>query len=249
MRDKIKDCYIRRLTTDVGTMVDKKITRRYFDFTDEQRVKYSKLWSDYVKAQDGYQISIGDEYSDFWDEYSDEIDIDKNRKLVEGGLIRQFFGREMVQHTIEAADEIIEDGDKVVIFTAYQKEMDMLMNYYGKKAVCYNGKMNIKQKDEAQYAFNNDKNVMVFVGNLIASGVGLSLPASRFCIFNNYDWVSAVNKQSESRIHRLTQTRDVECIYMLFNDSISEEMFNKVLYKSYLSEELIKSETQKQMTK
>lgn len=249
LRDKIKDCYIRRLTTDVGTMVDKKITRRYFDFTDEQRVKYSKLWSDYVKAQDGYQISIGDEYSDFWDEYSDETDIDKNRKLVEGGLIRQFFGREMVEHTIEAANEVIEDGDKVVIMTIYRKEMELLKQYYGDKAVCYNGSMSIKQKDEAQRAFNEDKKIQVFIGNIVAASVGLNLPVAATLIFNNYDWVYSTNAQAESRIHRLTQTRDVECIYMLFNDSISEEMFNKVVYKGYLMDQTIKSETQKQMTK
>ena len=245
LRDKIKDCYIRRLTSEVGTMVDKKVSRRYFDFTDEQREKYSKLWSDYVKAQEGYQVSISDEYSDFWDEYSDETDLDKNRKLVEGGLIRQFFGREMVQHTIEAANEIIEDGDKVVIITVFKREMEMLMDYYGKKAVCYKGGMSIKQKDEAERAFNEDKNVQVFVGQVIAAGTGLNLPAAATLLFNNYDWVAANNIQCESRVHRLTQTRDVECIYMLFNDSISEEMFDKVIYKAYLMDQTIKSEIDK----
>lgn len=249
LRDKIKDCYIRRRTTDVGTMVEKKVSRRYFDFTNEQREKYSKLWSDYVKAQEGYQVSIGDEYSDFWGEYDMEAELDKNRKLVEGSLIRQFFGREMVQHTIEVADEIIDDGDKVVIMTIFRKEMEMLKEYYGDKAVCYNGSMSIKQKDAAQEAFNNDKKVQVFIGQILAASVGLNLPVANKLIFNNYDWVYSTNAQAESRIHRLTQTRDVECIYMLFNDSISEEMFNKVVYKGYLMDETIKSETQKQEIK
>ena len=249
LRDKIKDCYIRRLTSDVGVMVDKKVSRRYFDFTDEERKEYSKLWDDYVKAQEGYQISLGDEYADFWSDYELEDELDKNRKLVEGSLIRQFFGREMVKHTIEVVDELLEDGEKVVIFTIFNKEMDTLLEYYGKKAVCYRGGMSVKQKDTAQEAFNNDKNVTVFIGNVQAAGVGLSLPVARYCVFNNYDWVYAVNAQAESRIHRLTQTRDVECIYMLFNDSISEEMFNKVVYKGYLMDETIKSENQKQEKK
>jgi SWI/SNF-related matrix-associated actin-dependent regulator 1 of chromatin subfamily A len=245
LRDKIKDCYIRRLTTDVGVMVEKKVSRRYFDFTDKQREEYSRLWNDYVKAQEGYDVSLGSEYSDFWSDYELEDELEKNRKLIEGSLIRQFFGREMVEHTIDVVNEFIEDGEKVVVFTSFQKEMDMLMEYYGKKAVCYNGKMSIKQKDEAQDAFNNNKEVVVFVGNIVASGVGLSLPVACKSVFNNFDWVFSSNVQAESRIHRLTQTRDVECIYMLFNDSISEEMFNKVIYKGYLMEQTIKSENQK----
>jgi hypothetical protein len=100
-----------------------------------------------------------------------------------------------------------------------------------------------------QEAFNNDKKVQVFIGQVIAAGTGLNLPAAATLIFNNYDWVAANNIQCESRIHRLTQTRDVECIYMLFNDSISEEMFDKVIYKAYLMDETIKSENQKQEKK
>lgn len=245
LREKIKDCYIRRLTTDVGVMVDKKVTRRYFDFTEEQKSKYLKLWDDYLKAQEGYQVTLGDEYSDFWNEYTDEGEFDKNRKLIEGGLIRQFFGREMVQHTIDTCNEFLEDGEKVVIMTVFRKEMDMLKEYYGDKAVCYRGGMTIKQKDKAQDSFNNNKNVKIFISNIVAGGTGISLPVSRICIFNNYDWVSSTNKQAESRIHRLTQTRNVECIYMLFNNSVSEEMFNKVLYKEYLSNEIIHSENEK----
>jgi SNF2 family DNA or RNA helicase len=142
-------------------------------------------------------------------------------------------------------NELLEDGEKVVVMTVFRKEMDMLKEYYGDKAVCYRGGMTVKQKDSAQDAFNNDNNVKVFLGNIIASGTGISLPVSRKIVFNNFEWNYSDNVQAESRIHRLTQTRDVECIYMLFNDSISEEMFDKVLYKGYLMDETIKSENEK----
>jgi len=245
LRDKIKECYIRRLTTDVGVMVGKTVSRRYFDFSEEQRAKYSLLWDDYVNAQEGNDVSLGDTYSEYWNEYENESDLDKNRQLIEGGLIRQFFGREMVAHTIDVVNELLEDGEKVVVMTVFRKEMDMLKEYYGDKAVCYRGGMTAKQKDSAQDAFNNDNNVKVFLGNIIASGTGISLPVSRKIVFNNFEWNYSDNVQAESRIHRLTQTRDVECIYMLFNDSISEEMFDKVLYKGYLMDETIKSENEK----
>jgi len=244
LREKIKDCYIRRLTTDVGVMVDKTVERRYFDLDEDEMKQYNRLWSDYVKAQEGQNVSIDNTYDNYWNDY-EENDIDKHRKLVEGSLIRQFFGRQMVKHTIETANEFIEDGEKVVIMTVFTEELRMLKEYYGEKAVIYKGGMSTKQKDAAQDAFNNDKKIKVFIGQIQASGVGLSLPAACKVIFNNYDWVAASNLQAESRVHRLTQTKDVTCIYMLFNNSVSEEMFNKVVYKEMLMKETIKSETEK----
>lgn len=229
LREKIKDVYIRRLAAETGEMVKKDIVRRYYDLTSEQHMEYQKLWDEYINAQDVEKHEETEQY----------------RQLIEGMLVRQYLAKEMVQHTIDLADEMIEDGEKVVIITCFQEEMNMIKEHYGKSCVTYNGSMTAKQKDKAQDAFMNDKNVKVFVGQIIACGVGLSLPVSRKLIFNSYDWVAANNRQAESRIHRLTQTQDVECIYMLFNDSISQEMFDKVLYKGYLMDSLVKSEQQK----
>jgi hypothetical protein len=47
-------------------------------------------------------------------------------------------------------------------------------------------------------------------------------------------------------VYRLTQTRDVECIYQLFTDSISQDMFDKVIYKELIANQTIKSEKEKE---
>ena len=45
--------------------------------------------------------------------------------------------------------------------------------------------MNSKEKDKAQDAFMNDPNIKVFIGNLKASSVGLTLTAAKKLIFND----------------------------------------------------------------
>ena len=105
--------------------------------------------------------------------------------------------------------------------------------------------MSTKQKDKAQDEFMNNKKVQVFIGQIVASGVGLSLPVSRKLIFNSFSWSAADNKQAEDRVYRLTQTEDVEIIYQLFNNTWAQQMFDKVLYKDYLSNQIIKSEINK----
>lgn len=229
LREKIKDVYIRRLASETGEMVDKVISRRYYDLTLNQESEYKRLWEEYQKAQEEEKQEETEQY----------------RQLVEGMLIRQYLAKEMTEHTIKLTDELLEDGEKVVIMTNFQEEMEILANYYGKRCVTYNGKMSTKQKDKAQDEFMNNKKVQVFIGQIVASGVGLSLPVSRKLIFNSFSWSAADNKQAEDRVYRLTQTEDVEIIYQLFNNTWAQQMFDKVLYKDYLSNQIIKSEINK----
>ena len=233
LRERIKDIYIRRLASETGEMVEKSVLRKYYDLNDKQKVEYDRLWREYQDAQE----NIG------------KYDTEQYRQLVEGMLVRQYLAKEMTKHTIELAEDYIENGEKVVIITCFQEEMDILQKHFGKKCVIYNGKMLPKQKDKAQDEFQNNPKIKVFIGQVIACGVGLSLPVARTLIFNSYDWVAANNKQAEDRIYRLTQTRDVECIYQLFTDSISQDMFDKVIYKELIANQTIKSEKEKELIK
>ena len=229
LRERIKDIYIRRLASETGEMVDKSVIRKYYDLNEKQSIEYNRLWNEYQNAQE----NIG------------KYDSEQYRQLVEGMLVRQYLAKEMTKNTIDLAEEYIDSGEKVVIITCFQEEMDILKKHFGKSCVVYNGKMLPKQKDKAQDEFMNNPKIKVFIGQVIACGVGLSLPVSKTIIFNSYDWVAANNKQAEDRIYRLTQTRDVECIYQLFTDSISQDMFDKVIYKELIANQTIKSEKEK----
>lgn len=229
LREKIKNIYIRRLASEIGNMVEKTVSRRYYDLDTEQRAEYDRLWSEYQAAQ----LEKGEE------------DNEQYRQLVEGMLIRQYLAKEMVPNTVEMVDDLLEQGEKVVVITTFKDEMDLFKRHYGKKCVTYSGEMTPNAKEKAKHAFLEDKNVQVFVGQVVACGVGLNLPIAKTLIFNSFDFVAANNQQAEDRIYRLTQTRDVECIYQLFNDSWCQDMFDKVLYKEMIANETIKSEKNK----
>ena len=229
LREKIKHIYIRRLQSDVPGMVNKSVITKSYDLTEKQKNEYDKLWSEYQEAQENEGNFNTEEY----------------KQLVEGIIVRQYLAKEMVKHTIELSDSQIEYGEKVIIICTFQEEIESFKKYYGNKAVVYDGKMTVKKKDEAEYKFMNDPNIKVFIGQIIACSVGLTLTASRYLIFNSYSWVAADNLQAQDRIYRLTQTRDVTCVYQLFNDSISKNMFDKVMYKELIMNETIKSENEK----
>ena len=229
LREKIKHLYIRRLLTEMTDMVDKNIITKTYDLTESQRVEYERLWQEYLDAQ----IEQGNE------------DSEQYRQLVEGILVRQYLAKQMVDNTIKLVDNMLEEGGKVIIVCTFAEEIAMFKNYYKKKCVVYDGKMTAKAKDKAEQAFNNDKNVRVFIGQILAAGVGLNLVVANKMVFNSYSWVAADNAQIEARIYRLTQKNDVTCVYQLFNDSVSKHMYDTVIGKKNMMDTIIKSEINK----
>ena len=229
LKEKIKHVYIRRLLSEMSDMVEKNIETRYYDLSPTQMQRYEELWDEYVSAQ----MEQGNEDSEDY------------RQLVEGILVRQYLAKEMIANTTQLVDEKLEDGEKVIIICTFTEEINELRKYYGNKCVVYDGKMSLKQKDKAEHEFMNNPKIKVFIGQIIACSVGLTLTAAHTLVFNSYSWVAADNKQAEDRIYRLNQTQDVTCIYQLFNDSISQNMFDKVMRKEVIMNQTIKSENEK----
>lgn len=229
LKEKVKHLYIRRELKDMADMVEKTISTRYYDLSPQQMAEYDSLWERYLEAQSENGDNTNEEY----------------RQLVEGSLVRQYLANQMVENTIKLIDEKIEDDEKVVVMCTFTDELKKFKEYYGAKCVVYDGHMTTKAKDAAFDKFQNDKKVKVFVGNIVAASVGLSLTAAHTLIFNSYSFVYADNAQAEDRIYRLTSTDDVEIIYQLFNDSISEHMYKTVIEKQRILNETIKKESEK----
>lgn len=229
LKEKIKHLYIRRKLSEMTDMVNKDVITRYYDLTPKQKERYEELWKEYTEAQNELGNDETEEY----------------RQLVEGMLVRQYLAKEMVENTKQLVDEKIEDDEKVIIICTFTEEIQMLKEYYGKKAVIYDGKMTLKQKDKAEHEFMNNPKIKVFIGQIIACSVGLTLTAAHTLVFNSYSWVAADNLQAQDRIYRLNQTHDVTCIYQLFNDSISQNMFDKVMRKEVIMNTTIKTEKNK----
>jgi SWI/SNF-related matrix-associated actin-dependent regulator 1 of chromatin subfamily A len=226
---RISHIYLRRTKEDLASgLPNKTIHEVFYDFNMLQRMEYSKLWDEYETAQ-------------LEADPTKEI----NKELIEGAIYRKYCSNQMVPNTIKMTDDFISQGEKVIIATCYDEELNMLKDYYGDKCVVYNGKMNQKQKDAAQKAFMEDPNVMVFIGQVIAAGVGLTLIASRTLIFNNIDFVPGNDRQMEDRIYRIGQTRDVNIYYQIFRGTQYERMWNTVMKKELVINQVIKKEDEK----
>lgn len=229
LKSRVSHIYLRRVKEDLTEGLPQKTIHEVgYDFNQQQKEEYSRLWAEYEKEQL-------------------EIDPTKeiNKDLLEGAVYRRYCSIQMVPNTIKMTEKFIANGEKVIIATCYDDELYMLKEHFGEKCVVYNGKMSQKQKDIAQKAFMEDPNVMVFIGQVVAAGVGLTLTVSNKLIFNSYSYTDVENKQMEDRIYRIGQTKDVDIYYQLFKNTICERVWNICLRKERIFKAVIKKENEK----
>jgi SWI/SNF-related matrix-associated actin-dependent regulator of chromatin subfamily A-like protein 1 len=211
---KTKHIYKRRLKTEIKDMPDKLIVPTYHKFTDKQWREYNDLWEEYLierkkKKKRG----------------------EPERDLVELGLLRKFVAMEAIPDSISMAENIIEQDNKVIIFTNFTDELLAIQKHFGKKCVVHYGDMTDKEKQLSVDKFQQNSKVEVFIGNIISAGVGITLTEATHVIFNSFDWVPGNNRQAEDRAYRIGQTNNVTVYYQLFEKTISIRMWETLQRK------------------
>ena len=215
LANKTKNIILRRMKTDVIDMPDKVITPMYHYLDKNGWGEYNKLWDDYMLKR----------------KQEKKRNIESQKDLVELILLRQFIAKESIQYTIEMAENAIEMGRKVIIFTSFTDELEILVNHFGKIAVKHNGLMTINKKQKSVDDFQNNDKIKVFVGNIKSAGVGITLTEGTVVIFNSFSWVPGENEQAEDRAFRIGQKNDVNVYYQLFSETISTRMWEMLNYK------------------
>jgi len=227
LQEIIKPYYLRRVKDDLENMVSKTIKYLHYEMNDEEQKSYNELWDKYLELQE------------------DKEKTEKNKKLIEISLMRQWLANKMIPKTISLVRKCIEKNHKVIIFCAYDNEINKFKEEFKDCCVYHNGKINEKKKSNAVDKFQNDDNVKVFIGNIFSAGVGLTLIAGDVVVFNNFSFVPSDNQQCEDRIHRIGQTKPCTIYYQSFNGTYFDKMLEIVHSKQEVIDKIIVSENEK----
>ena len=178
-----------------------------------------------------YYIEIDDmtEYNNTFNEYlewakSEGKKLGSGRHMVELVVLRKYLALEKTKQSIALAEQAIENGKKVIIFTNFTHSFDALMKHFGRIAVGHNGKMNGTQKQFSVDEFQNNSDVKVFIGNLISAGTAITLTEAEVVIMNDLDFVPANHAQGEDRAHRLGSVTTTNVYYPIAVGTIDEYM-------------------------
>ena len=201
LRDRTLGLTLRRLKENVLDLPDKIITPVYL------RLK-SKL----------YENVMG-EYYDWYDKNPDEsksltVQFSKLTK------IRQIIADEKTQQTIELAENILEQDKKVIIFCNFTDSLNKIAEHFGKSAVKLDGSMSKPNRQNSVDQFQENPKVKVFVGNIKAAGVGITLTAAEAVIMNDLSFLPSDHAQAEDRAYRYGQKNNVLVYYPIFENTI-----------------------------
>lgn len=125
--------------------------------------------------------------------------------------LRQAGSQAKAETAIELAQEVMEQGNSVVLFVAFVVSGQAIADALGVKL--FAGNLNSKERQTIVDDFQ-DRKTRAFVGTLQAGGIGITLHAAQTVILVDRPYTPGDAIQSEDRLHRIGQQSAVTAIWL-----------------------------------
>jgi len=201
LRERTSGTILRRLKENVLDLPEKIITPVYLKLKSKE-----------------YEEVMG-EYYDWFDKNPEEsksltVQFSKLSK------VRQIIANEKIAQTIEIAENIIEQDKKVIIFCNFTESLEKITEHFGKAAVKLNGALSKPERQKSVDEFQYNPKIKVFVGNIKAAAVGITLTSAEAVIFNDISFLPSDMAQAEDRAYRYGQKNNVLVYYPIYENTI-----------------------------
>lgn len=157
----------------------------------------------------------------------------------EMSTIRRLNAVAKIPAVIEHLHEALEASGKVVVFCHHKEVAQALIEEFKDTCVVVTGSTGLQQRQDNVEKFQNDPNVRLFIGNIIAAGTGITLTAASHVVFAELDWVPGNVSQAEDRCHRIGQTGSVLVQHLVLAGSIDAVMAKTIVYKQSVIEKAL----------
>lgn len=207
LRDRTTRQVLRRLKTDVLDLPDKIITPVYLRLKSKE---YEELMGEYFE----------------WYEKNPDENTSLTVQFTKLTKVRKVIAQEKINSTIELVENILEQDKKVIVFTNFTDSLNKIYEHFGKQAVYLDGSCSPAKRQNAVDEFQNNDKIKVFVGNLKAAGVGITLTAAEAVIMNDLSFVPSDHAQAEDRSYRYGQKSNVSVYYPIFENTIEGTIYD-----------------------
>ena len=215
LRDRTSNLTLRRLKEDVLDLPDKIITPIYLRLKSKE-----------------YEEVMGEYYN--WYEKNPEESKSLTVKFTKLTKVRQIIADEKITQTIELAENIIEQDKKVIIFCNFTNSLNKILEHFGKTAVKLDGSMSKAERQFSVDQFQENDKIKVFVGNIKAAGVGITLTAAEAVIMNDLSFLPSDHSQAEDRAYRYGQKSNVLVYYPIFENTIEGIIYDILNKKKHV---------------
>ncbi len=134
----------------------------------------------------------------------------------------------------EILSEALASEQKVVVFSQYAKMINRLSERLSQRGIGHvvlTGQSTNRGQIVRQ--FQEDPQIRVFLGSLLAGGTGIDLTAANVVIHFDRWWNAAKENQATDRIHRIGQQKNVQ-VYKLVTKGTLEERIDDIINRKKL---------------
>ena len=226
------DKYSLRRSKDILSLPPKTIINEYVDMNTSQMNFYDNIKDGIISQVDKVKMSTANLLAMI-------------ARLRQATVLPSMLTTEPIQSSkiiraVDLAEQILNGGDKVVIFSTFKQPVYELYNHLEKfGAVIGTGDSKDADIENAIYNFQNNDNVRVFLGTWSKCGTGITLTQARYMIFLDTPWTNSAYEQAQDRIYRIGTSKPVFIYNLIANESIDERVLEIITDKKYLSDYVI----------
>lgn len=164
----------------------------------------------------------------------------KSEALVKIGYLLRLCARLKVPLIYDWIDHYLEStDDNLVLMTVHRRMVELLHERYRKISVVVDGSVKGRHRMLAVDKFQHDRGTRLFIGNVKAAGVGLTLTRAPTCAFTDLPWTPGDVVQGEDRIHRIGQQRVATIYYLVAVQTVEEKLCKLLRDKQSILENIL----------
>lgn len=203
------------------------------DLPDKTRVD---LYVDISNRRE-YEVAEAD-LRRYLEEYTECTDADIRRKmrmqaLVKFMTLRALSAKGKVAQAVEFISNFMASDRSLVVFCSYHEIVDAIRQAFP-DAVSVTGRDSAVDKQAAVDAFQQGR-ARLIICSIKAAGVGLTLTAASSVAFIELPWTYADCCQCEDRCHRIGQSDNVTCYYLLGQHTIDRKLYQIIYDKKSIA--------------
>ena len=141
---------------------------------------------------------------------------------------------------VEQVSGAVAEGKKLVIIARFIPEIKAICKLLEKRGLgysCITGE--VKNRDEQVARFQNEPEVMAFVGQIATAGLGITLTAASTMVFYSLDYSMSNFEQTKARIHRVGQRMPCTYLYLVARGTVDEKVLAALESKADLARTLV----------
>lgn len=233
LQEEIQACSLRRTLNDVREdLPPLTIDVEYLEMDDDQQKFYEAIKEGVKEEADKIELKSGNLLA-----LTTRL---RQATACPSVLTTQDIDSIKVERAFELIEEIVSQGEKVVVFSMFKEPLHKLAVKLDK----FRFSINTGDTSDFEVAnnverFQEDPSAQVFLGSYARCGTGLTLNSSMYMICIDTPYTYSLFEQAQQRIHRVNNQRPAYVKVLVCSDTIDERVQEIVATKRELGEYLV----------